>query len=286
MSLIIADARLGVWKATDEGGPLTGVDCALEGPRLTCAGSACVCVGGNRECLCLTCHGLREISRMPAAPGLAALCLSPCGRYVYQLSSEADSIHTRLTATGDLIFAAPVGVFPRAMCLDASGRLLLAAGGAVDEAYLLTAPELVRERTIHTQSPCFAAGFWRGGLLLVCAVEGEDIHTAVYTLAPGTPRPRKLIDLPGQPGGLCVCPDGVGALISTRDGLMKLDIPQGRLLWNLPDLALCAGLCCRGPMALVSATLGGQVRLLSHYKPWLSKTVFTGTDVHACFLMA
>ncbi len=286
MSLIIADARLGVWKATDEGGPLTGVDCALEGPRLTCAGSACVCVGGNRECLCLTCHGLREISRMPAAPGLAALCLSPCGRYVYQLSSEADSVHTRLTATGDLIFAAPVGVFPRAMCLDASGRLLLAAGGAVDEAYLLTAPELVRERTIHTQSPCVAAGFWRGGLLLVCAVEGEDIHTAVYTLAPGTPRPRKLIDLPGQPGGLCVCPDGVGALISTRDGLMKLDIPQGRLLWNLPDLALCAGLCCRGPMALVSATLGGQVRLLSHYKPWLSKTVFTGTDVHACFLMA
>lgn len=286
MSLIIADARLGVWKATDEGGPLTGVDCALEGPRLTCAGSACVCVGGNRECLCLTCHGLREISRMPAAPGLAALYLSPCGRYVYQLSSEADSVHTRLTATGDLIFAAPVGVFPRAMCLDASGRLLLAAGGAVDEAYLLTAPELVRERTIHTQSPCFAAGFWRGGLLLVCAVEGEDIHTAVYTLAPGTPRPRKLIDLPGQPGGLCVCPDGVGALISTRDGLMKLDIPQGRLLWNLPDLALCAGLCCRGPMALVSATLGGQVRLLSHYKPWLSKTVFTGTDVHASFLMA
>lgn len=286
MSLIIADARLGVWKATDEGGPLTGVDCALEGPRLTCAGSACVCVGGNRECLCLTCHGLREISRMPAAPGLAALCLSPCGRYVYQLSSEADSVHTRLTATGDLIFAAPVGVFPRAMCLDASGRLLLAAGGAVDEAYLLTAPELVRERTIHTQSPCFAAGFWRGGLLLVCAVEGEDIHTAVYTLAPGTPRPCKLIDLPGQPGGLCVCPDGVGALISTRDGLMKLDIPQGRLLWNLPDLALCAGLCCRGPMALASATLGGQVRLLSHYKPWLSKTVFTGTDVHACFLMA
>ena len=168
----------------------------------------------------------------------------------------------------------------------ADGRQLLAAGGAVDEAYLLTAPELVRERTIHTQSPCFAAGFWRGGLLLVCAVEGEDIHTAVYTLAPGTPRPRKLIDLPGQPGGLCVCPDGVGALISTRDGLMKLDIPQGRLLWNLPDLALCAGLCCRGPMALVSATLGGQVRLLSHYKPWLSKTVFTGTDVHACFLMA
>lgn len=69
MSLIIADARQGVWKAADEGGPLTEVACALEAPYLTCAGSACVCVGGCRECLCLTCHGLREISRMPAAPG-------------------------------------------------------------------------------------------------------------------------------------------------------------------------------------------------------------------------
>ena len=49
-----------------------------------------------------------------------------------------------------------MGVFPRAMCLAASGRRLLAAGGAVDDAYLLTAPALVRERTIHTQSPCLS----------------------------------------------------------------------------------------------------------------------------------
>lgn len=158
MSLIIADARLGVWKATDEGGPLTGVDCALEGPRLACAGSACVCVGGNRECLCLTCHGLREISRMPAAPGLAALCLSPCGRYVYQLSSEADSVHTRLTATGDLIFAAPVGVFPRAMCLDASGRLLLARGRGGGRSLPAHCAGIGARTHHHTQSPCFAAG--------------------------------------------------------------------------------------------------------------------------------
>ena len=34
MSLIIADARLGVWKATDEGGPLAEVACALEDPRV------------------------------------------------------------------------------------------------------------------------------------------------------------------------------------------------------------------------------------------------------------
>ena len=92
MSLIIADARLGVWKATDEGGPLTGVDCALEGPRLTCAGSACVCVGGNRECLCLTCHGLREISRMPAAPGLAA-CRPVGGMCTSSAPKPTASIH-------------------------------------------------------------------------------------------------------------------------------------------------------------------------------------------------
>lgn len=284
MSLLIADARLGVWKAPEEGGPPVCVPCAAESPLRVCAGGALLCVGGWRECVCMTRRGLREVGRMPSAPGLAGLCLSPCGRYAYQLSAEADSVHTRLTATGELAFAAPAGVFPRSLCLDEAGATLLAAGGAEAEAYLFAAPELVRRGVVHTPSPCFAADFWREGLVLACAVGEGDIHTAVYTLARGRLRPRKLIDLPGQPGALCVCPDGACALISTRDGLMKLDLAMGRLLWNLPELALCQGLCCRGPMALASGALGGQVCLLSHHKPWIRRTVFCGTDTHACFL--
>ena len=156
--------------------------------------------------------------------------------------------------------------------------------GAVDEAYVLSAPELMLERVIHTKHPCFAASFWQEGLLLVCAAEGDDIQTAVYTLPARGMRPRRLLELPGQPGGLCVCPDGRSALISTRAGLMKLEIATGELKWNLPEWPLCMRLCCQGAMALVSGTLNGQVCLLSHYKPWLRRTVFQGTEAQACFL--
>ena len=84
-------------------------------------------------------------------PALSALCASPCGRYLYQLSSEADCVHVRHTVTGELLYAAPVGVFPRMMRLHPSGRALLVAGGAVSEAYVLHAPELTRESVIYTR---------------------------------------------------------------------------------------------------------------------------------------
>ncbi len=285
MSLLIADSRRGVWEAPDGGEPLRAVCPEGAAACMPCVNAVCaaLCASAARECLCFSRRGWREIIRMPAAPGPSALCLSPCGRYVYQLSAEADCVHTRSLGTGELLFAAPTGVFPRTMRMDAAGRHLLVAGGAVNEAYVLSAPELLREATIHTRSPCFAADYWQGGLLLVCAAEGEDIHTAVYTLSPGKVRPQLVIELPGQPGGLCVCPDGQSALISTRDGLMKLDIPQAALQWNLPEWPLCTGLCCRGALALVSGTLNGQVCLLSHLKPWQRRIVFFGTDAQACF---
>lgn len=224
-----------------------------------------------------------QISRMPAMPALSSLSVSPCGRYLYQLSSEADSIHVRHVGTGELLFASQTGVFPRMMRLHPEGSTLLVAGGAVNEAYLLHTPDLIRENTIHTKSPCFAADFWQGGLVLVCAGQGDDIHTIVYSLSPSGVKPKKLIELPGQPGGLCVCPDGLTALLSTPDGLMKLDLASGQLLWNLPEWPLCMQLSCKGAMALVSDTLTGQVCLLAHEKPWLRRIIVNGDNSQACF---
>lgn len=286
MNLLIADSSGGVWETSGAAAPLRAVPCEMPQPCMVCATSGCaaICSAQQRDCMCLRRRDWREICRMPAVPGVNGVCLSPCERYLYQLSGEADCVHTRSLATGQLLFAAPTGVFPRCMCLAPGGRHLLVAGGAVDEAYLLSAPELVLERIIHTKHPCFAAGFWQEGLLLVCAAEGDDIQTAVYTLPARGIKPRELIELPGQPGGLCVCPDGRSALISTRDGLMKLEIDTGRLVWNLPEWPLCMQLCCQGAMALASGTLNGQVCLLSHYKPWLRGVVFQGTEAQACFL--
>lgn len=284
MNVLIADAALGA-AVIPMGGTPKPLHCGTECPYMpACAQNRLfVCCRKKQSCFAVERSTLQPLFDLPCPPALAALCVSPCGRWLYQLSTEADAIHTLQLARGELHYAAPAGVFPRSMRLHPTGRWLLTAGGAINEVYLFNAPTLDMARTVHTKSPCFAAEFWKNGLVLVCAEEGDDIQTVIYTVNDQRPRPREVQRLPGQPGGLCVCPDGLSALLSTPDGLMKLDIATGKLLWNLPEWALSMKLCCEGGWALVSETLTGQICLLNHEQPWLSRIVAQGADGQACF---
>lgn len=283
MSILATDARLGAWVAPDEGAPRRALCCPFEAPYMPCASRDLLlfCCQKANDCLLLSRRTLEPVCVTPAMPALCGLVVSRCGRYVYQLSGETDAVHARHAGTGELLYAAKAGVFPRMLRLHPGDRALLVAGGAAGEAYLLRAPELTRERVIPTRGACFAADFWRGGLALVCAMEGDAIQTAVYTLKPRGVRPRKLIELPGQPGAMRVCPDGRAALLSTPDGLMKLDLETGRLLWNLPEWALCMRIAMKGGQALISDTLTGRACVLWHELPWLSRPLGAGTDTQA-----
>ncbi len=284
MSILLCQPGEGVRKITENQDEK--LDVSMEWPCVPCASPACmaVCCLKSRECLCVERRTGREVCLMPCVPGVSCMFFSGCGRYLLQLSGEADCIHTRSTATGELLYAAPAGVFPHCMKQGEGGRLLLCAGGAVSEAYLMQVPDLTLVQTIHTRHPCFAADFWRDGLLLVCAAEGEDIRTAVYTLPAGKTRPRKLTELPGPPGALCVCPDGVTALLSTRAGLCKLELKTGALKWNCPEWAMCMRVECMGGDALISDTLDGGVWVCSHHRPWERRMVARSADSQACFL--
>ena len=284
MGVLLCQPGEGVWKLTEK--QPAKLNDTLEWPCVPCANEACiaVCCMKSRECLLMERRDGREISRMACVPGISEVCFSGCGRYLYQLSSEADCIHTCCAATGELMYAAPAGVFPRCMRAEKGGRLLLCAGGAVNEAIVFNAPELTQARTIHTRHPCFAADFWRDGLVLVCAAEGEDIRTTIDTLPRRAMRPRRLTELPGMPGGLCVCPDRVCALVSTRAGLSKLDLRTGELLWNCPEWALCMRVECCGQNALISDTVDGSVWLFNHHRPWERRMLAKAADSQACFL--
>ena len=285
MEVLITD-RSGIWLFSCGGRRLGRVGEELPYPCQPCAAPgiwACACAQ-TRECVCVRSRDSMLLGRMPCVPGVNSMCFSSCGRYLFQLSSEADCIHARSTAAGELLFAAPAGVFPRMMRLINGGQNMLAAGGAVGEAYVFSLPELRRIRTIETRHACFAAAQWRDGLVLVCAAEGEDIHTVVYTLPKRSLRPRKLMELPGLPGSISICPDGVHALLSTGDGLMKVHLPTGALLWNRPEWALCMRMECRGDSALVSDTLAGDVWLMNHHRPWEREQIFQGNQAEACFL--
>lgn len=284
MGILLCKPGDGVWMAEENRSER--LPCPFTWPCMPCAGPGCmaVCCQQSRECLCMEKRTGHEISRMPCVPGVCSMCFSACGRYLYQLSSEADCIHARCVASGELLYAAPAGVFPRCMKMGDKGKLLLCAGGAVNEASLFNAPDLTIVRTITTRHPCFAADFWQDGLVLVCAAEGDDIRTVIETLPAKAVRPRRLAELPGSPGTLCVCPDQCTALVSTRGGLCRISLKTGELLWNVPELALCMRVECQDGQILVSDTVDGNIWLLSLNRPWEKRLLAQKEDSQACFL--
>ncbi len=285
MNVLIADSKAGLYLADQQGKVIRRFSCGFSSPYWPCASPEHLTCADriSRDCLCIHRDGKETRLLMPSLPALGSAVLSPCGRYLYQLSTEADCVHTLHLGTGELCFAMPAGVFPRSMQQSADGRLLLVAGGAVCEACVLSAPELEPVRTIHTRHPCFAAAFWQEGFVLLCAAEGEELQTVLYTLSSRGVRPREKLRLPGQPGGLCVCPDGHSALISTPDGLMRVELGSGELLWNRPEWQLAMRLETRGCLALVSDTLCGRVALISLDEPWKQRIVLHGEDAQATF---
>ena len=96
----------------------------MEWPCVPCAGPGrmAVCCMKSRECVCMERRTGGMISSMPCVPGICSMCFSACGQYLAQLSSEADCIHVHSVVSGELLYAAPAGVFPRCMKLDRRGK--------------------------------------------------------------------------------------------------------------------------------------------------------------------
>ncbi|MBP3650680.1 MAG: hypothetical protein J6K73_12960 [Clostridia bacterium] len=286
MGFFITDSKAGTYLADRQGKVTHRIPCDFPAPCWPCAlpehlVAACRI---HRDCLCVHRGKKEETIYLPALPGLGGMCLSPCGRYLYQLSTEADCVHTLHLGSGELCYAMPAGVFPRSMQLNMNGKQLLVAGGCMNEAYLFAAPDLSLLRTLHTRHPCFAADFCENGYALLCAAEGDELQTILYHLASKGVRPREKLRLPGQPGTLRVCPDGHTVLLSTPDGLMRVVLATGELLWNRPEWALCMRIELRGSLALVSDTLCGSAALIDIDEPWKQRILLRGTDAQACFL--
>ena len=286
MGVIICRPGEDVYTLQESGQALMRIPCPFSWPCVPCSSEECLafCCRQSRECMCVSKSDGRIISRMPAVPGVCEMCFSACGRFLYQLSSEADCVHTRCAVTGDLLYAAPAGVFPRCMKLSRSGRLLLCAGGASTKTVLLSVPDLTEYAAVLTPHPCFAADFWMDGLVLVCAAEEGDIQSIVYTFMPKSQRMQEVLRFPGPPGNVCVCDAGRCAILSARCGLIKTDLQTGRIVWKRAQCALAMKLECRGRQTLISDALDGGVVLLDHCRPWQQKQLDAFAEAQACFL--
>lgn len=249
---------MGLWVADGEKGLMreAGGGFACLGPPgyALCAGGGRVYCAGAGRCLCCRGNTGEALFDFPVPPGVCALRLFR--GMICALSTEADSVSAYDPDTGQMLYAAPAGTYPRDLC--AGGRWLAAAGGAAGEAVLMEGA-LRRASAFRVPGTACAVGFQPRGLYVLCAAGEEEPEARLMRVSFRGVGEEMYAD-PQPPASLCALPDG-GCLVGCRGSvtLLRRDgSPAARWPCAYPArLRLCA----RG--ALACDSWQGRVRLLN-----------------------
>lgn len=285
MSVLIADSRRGLFLGCEKTGVVSPIPCPAICPflPLPCRGGFIVGCRCQREVYRLARCGARDAQAMPAPPGMLSMCVSPCGRYLYQLGGECDSVHMRSLERGELLRSCPAGVYPRDMRLDPTGRYLLISGGAAGELMLLDAIELRPLCAAELGGAVCAADFVRGGAMALVTRENGELQTSLVAVPNAFDRFETLALFEGQAGALRAATPYCVAL-GVYDGVKRFDIPARALTTLTRALPLPAAICCRGSRLLVSDTLSGQVAYLSLAPPFPAEIIYQGGEAQANYV--
>ena len=285
MSVLIADMGRGLFLGCERTGRLAPVPCPAQCPFLALChrGELLVASDRQREVYRLTRGGLAQARSFPAPPGMVAMLLSPCGRQLYQLGGECDSVHMRGMEKGELIRVCPAGVYPRDMRLDSTGRYLLIAGGASGELILMDARELRALCSIELGGAVCAADFTPGGAMALVTRENGDLETCLCRVPASFDRFERLALFEGQAGALLALPDGSVA-IGLQDGVKRYDAKRHALTTLSAQYPLPACMEYRSGALLVSDTLTGQVARLSLSPPFPSELYYQGGQTRAVYV--
>ena len=251
MQVWAADGRAGLLRAAD--GEVRRV--GEMGTALCCAAGRVYCAGGGR-CAVYDARSARPCFSFAVPGGVCAL--RGFGGLICALSGDADSVTAYSPRTGDIVFTAPAGIWPRGMAISPDGRRLAVAGGAAGEALVLD--ETLRlVRRFPVAGTAVDVGFSRKGLLALCAVGEEQTGGRLVRLGPGG-EAVELLSFPHAPAALCVLP--AGPWVVGGDGQLFGLTAAGKLRFRRPcgDPAAIRP-CPRG--ALICDSLRGEVRLLS-----------------------
>ena len=202
----------------------------LDGAGALCgAGDAvfCACDPGSAIWR-LNGETLTPAALFAGGPGVCQLALSPDGRRLYALCADADSVLMLDAGSGAPMMLGSVGLNPRQMALDASGRLLAVAGGAYSAAVLLCAQTFSVQACVPMPGPVCAVAPGATALHALCL--NEALSTTLASSSGGAVRAR--LTLAGMPGALLAREDGL--LAATQDRIHTLT-PDGLRLLRARD---------------------------------------------------
>ncbi len=259
-------ARVSIFAADREAG-LFRLDGGRMGPggQAVCAGFGRVYCAGPGECRCYSAGTGEMLGVFPVPTGVCAMaCL---GGMVYALSSDSDSVSAFHPETGQLLIAAPAGMYPRALCKSPCGRYLAVAGGAAGEILIFDGQLRPVGRRRVPGTACGVC-FLPRGLCALCAVGDGEISSRLYCISPRGNVEERFAH-PAPPCALCALPGG-GCLVGCHGEIVCLR-PDGKISFRLP-CAYPAKFLQTGRETLLCDAWQGTVRTLN------GRTLYQGRE--------
>ena len=175
MQLWVADSERGLMRKS--GDTTLRVDAPGEA-LCACWGMVC-CAGGGR------CGGYDPATgekRWDAALPTGVCALAGIRDRVCAVSQDADSVTALSAFSGETLFSAPAGVYPRDICPNPQGTHLAVAGGAAGEILVLD-DNLRCVKKYQVPGTVCGVCFLPQCLMALCAVEDGDLSARLLRLS-------------------------------------------------------------------------------------------------------
>ncbi|MDO5378840.1 MAG: hypothetical protein Q4G52_10955 [Clostridia bacterium] len=186
-------------------------------------------------------------------PGVCQLALSPCGKRLYALLEDADSLLMLDALSGAPLVVNRVGVCPRAMAMDEEGEIVAVAGGECAQTVLLCAKTLDVLSQLPMPGMVYAVAL-SGGTVYSLSLN-DTLNTTLTTVSPGGV--CRSLALSGMPGALCL---SGGLLLAATHGYLYTIAPDGsRVLCRRSAAGRARRLFACGGQLLVCDMLGEAV---------------------------
>lgn len=226
---------------------------------------------------------LKKEQWLAAAPGLESMCLSKDGRFLYELSGEADVLICVDMKSGNPLYLTKCGCFPQGLCLHPTGSWLAAATGAAGEIKIYQAPKLYPDQTYRVPGIAARVVFSASGLVFLSAVEKGEIHTLLGLIRHGTNGYEEVALYKGLPGDLLALPDG-SVMLSVFGQLLSVKLKPYKLLFAEATEGLVTHIARGGGKLLLTDSVMGQVSLLPLSAPHEKRLLYQGDWVHGVFV--
>jgi DNA-binding beta-propeller fold protein YncE len=206
-----------------------------------------------------------------AGADVERMFLSYDGGRLYALLGGADTVLMMDADSGEWLMSAPVGVSPRDMRLDKSGKRLAVAGGASGSVLVLDAENLETQAEYPVEGTAVGAFFAADGLVTLSESADYEPYGIVGIIPERSGEYEAVWELPGMPSSFAMGMNGL--LVGHMNTITLLNLQHRETRWRMIVQGLPDNITPIGRLACYMDRLTGRVGAVDCFQPTLMSVI-------------